>query len=105
MELDPDVCSVVMGYDPNFSFYKLAYIGNYLQNPGVKFVACNLDPADPVGGKLDPGAGALIAAVATMTGRQPDIVAGKPSPYMFDLLQDVDPSRTVIFGDRDDTDM
>ena len=94
-----------MGYDPSFSYYKLTVAGNYLQNPDVKFVACNLDPVDIVCGKLEPGAGAAVAAVIAMTGRQPDMVTGKPSPYMLELLQGVEPSRTVIFGDRDDTDM
>lgn len=46
MELDPDVRALVMGYDNSFSFYKLAYAGNYLSNPDVKFVACNQDLYD-----------------------------------------------------------
>ena len=44
---------------------------------GARFVATNLDPTYPIPGGLVPGAGALVAAVATAAGRRPE-VAGKP---------------------------
>ena len=45
---------------------------------GARFVATNLDATYPIPGGLLPGAGSLVAAVATASGREPE-VAGKPS--------------------------
>ncbi len=53
---------------------------------GARFVATNVDPTYPVAGGLLPGAGALVAAVATASGRAPE-VAGKPEPPMVALVR------------------
>ena len=45
---------------------------------GARFVATNLDATYPIPGGLLPGAGSIVAAVATASGRTPE-VAGKPA--------------------------
>ena len=54
-----------------------------------------------------PGAGAVAAAVETATGKAPEIYAGKPSAFLLELLRGngVDMARTLVVGDRLDTDV
>lgn len=55
-----------------------------------------------------PGAGALASAVATASGVEPAMYCGKPSAFMLNLLSEhgaVDLSRTLVVGDRLDTDI
>ena len=50
-----------------------------------------------------PGNGALVAAVATAAGREPE-VAGKPSPAMVALVLGACGANGVMVGDRPSTD-
>ena len=49
------------------------------------------------------GTGAMVAAVTTAAGRQP-VVLGKPSKFMFEIVQrrhpSIQPARTLMIGDR-----
>jgi HAD superfamily hydrolase (TIGR01450 family) len=72
---------------------------------GADFVATSRDPTYPMPEGPWPGAGAILAAVETATGRTAPIV-GKPEPQLFftaiDRLGD---GRTLVVGDRIDTDI
>lgn len=107
--LDPDVQAVVIGFDGKFSYYKLAKAACYLRYvPGCKFVATNRDSSYPDAYIFTPGGGSLVAALVTGSGREPDVVAGKPSESLLDLVQaatGLQRSRTVMVGDRLDTDI
>lgn len=109
LEIDPDIRAIVFGYDPSFSVYRLGIVANYLADPNVKFIVTNEDIYDSVGGRREPETGSLLASVCAITGRQPDIIGGKPNTAMFDILRAANPSikrsRTVIFGDRENTDL
>ena len=107
MDEEDDVGAVVVGSDSSFTFAKLAYASLQIQR-GAKFVATNPDAGDMLGPGLYPGAGAIVNAVATACGRQPEIYCGKPSSFMLDLLSEhtgIDLSRTLVIGDRLDTDV
>ena len=67
------------------------------------FVATNLDPTYPAADGLLPGAGSLVAAVATAGGRAPE-VAGKPEPAMAALVRARYGEPVVMIGDRPSTD-
>jgi phosphoglycolate/pyridoxal phosphate phosphatase family enzyme len=102
-----DVGAVVVGSDSSFTFAKLAYASLMIQR-GARFIATNPDAADLFGPGLYPGAGALVDAVAKASGKAPEIYAGKPSGFMLDLLSEhtgIDLSRTLVIGDRLDTDV
>ena len=71
---------------------------------GARFVATNNDPTYPVEDGLLPGAGALVAAIATASGRQPE-VAGKPHRPLRDLLRSRGITDAWVVGDRMDTDI
>lgn len=106
---DRRVGAVVVGADHGFTFGALAGAALCLHRlPGCLFIATNTDAFDVVGGNRLPGAGGLVAAVAAATGRRPDAVCGKPSADLARyLIQefDLDPHRTVVVGDRLDTDV
>lgn len=75
---------------------------------GARFVATNDDATFPTPSGPVPGAGAIVAAVATAAG-MPPVIAGKPHQPMADLTRTVigptfDPLRTVVVGDRPSTD-
>jgi len=70
---------------------------------GARFVATNMDATYPVPGGLIPGAGSIVAAVATATGVRPE-VAGKPEAPTVALVHDRLGSTGVVVGDRPSTD-
>jgi ribonucleotide monophosphatase NagD (HAD superfamily) len=95
---------------PSLSYFKLERAASYLRyaSPRVAFIATNRDVAYPDAHQLCPGGGALVAALEVGSGRSPDVVAGKPSPHLIQLVRSatgLDPTRTCMVGDRLDTDI
>ena len=106
LDIDPDCAAVIVGQDTSFTYAKLAYASLAIQR-GAKFVATNPDAGDDIGPGLMPGAGAIVAAVEKACGVAPEIYAGKPSAFLLELLKGnhVDMTRTLVVGDRLDTDI
>jgi len=106
--LDPEVKTVLVGFDEHFSYMKLNRAMQYLSNPDCLFVGTNTDTRLPLeGGKAVPGTGCLVRAVETAAQRQAQMV-GKPNRYMFDCVASqygLDSSRCMMVGDRLDTDI
>jgi HAD superfamily hydrolase (TIGR01450 family) len=71
---------------------------------GARFVATNNDPTYPVEDGFLPGAGSLVAAIATAAGVSPEI-AGKPHSPMRQLLRKRGIGAAWVIGDRIDTDI
>ena len=98
---------VVVGFDREFNYDKLAD-GLEALLAGAEFIATNLDATYPMpGGKLLPGGGSIVAALAAAAGREP-VVTGKPNPAgIRALLADAGagPEETLLIGDRPSTDM
>ena len=69
--------AVVVGFHREFDYDGARPRLGARCGPGARFVATNLDATYPVPGGLIPGAGSLVAAVATAAGSTPE-VAGKP---------------------------
>jgi len=98
--------AVAMGMDRGITFAKLR-AATLLIRGGVPFYATNPDRTFPTPEGLIPGAGALIAALATATDVEP-IVVGKPQPAMIELaLERLATPRddTFVVGDRLETDI
>jgi len=109
-ELDPTVSVVLAGLDTNINYTKYSKAFQYLtRNEGCRFIATNADstyPAGPGGGTL-PGAGAVWGPIEISTGIKPTAV-GKPNKPMMDAIlakQKINPAKTVMIGDRLDTDI
>src|SRR5438067_2185360 len=90
--------AVVVGFHRNFDYDGLDRASAVVR-AGGRFVATNLDATYPVPGGLIPGAGSLVAAVATAGGRSPE-VAGKPEPPMAGLIRERFGDAGVVVGDR-----
>uniref|UniRef100_A0A8C1G182 Pyridoxal (pyridoxine, vitamin B6) phosphatase n=1 Tax=Cyprinus carpio TaxID=7962 RepID=A0A8C1G182_CYPCA len=106
--LDPDVKAVLVGYDENFTFMKLAKACCYLRSPECLFLATDPDPWHPLrGGRVTPGSGSLTAALETASSRKATVI-GKPSRFMFECISSqfgLDPARSLMIGDRLETDV
>ncbi len=97
--------AVVQGYGPEVGWWHLAEAAVAL-NEGALWVVTNTDRSVPSERGPLPGNGALVAAVATATGRQPDAVVGKPYPTLFSSAAHRYPARRpLVIGDRLDTDI
>jgi len=94
--------AVVVGWHRTFDFERLRRASDAVRD-GARFVATNSDPTYPSADGLLPGAGALVAAVATASGRTPE-VAGKPEPPTVALVQARFGNDGVMVGDRPSTD-
>lgn len=105
---DPSIGAVVCGLDSKINYLKIAIAQAQLREPGVTFLATNIDSTFPANGRVLPGAGTVIKAVSTCSDREPDAVLGKPSKEMMDCIEarfQFDPKRAVMVGDRLNTDM
>ena len=94
--------AVVVGWHRSFDFDGLDRASSAVRD-GARFVATNADPTYPGAGHVLPGAGAIVAAVATASGRQPE-VAGKPEPPTAAMVKRRLGDRGVMVGDRPSTD-
>ena len=95
---------VIAGLDPDVSYRTLTAAAMAVRN-GARFIATNVDVTYPTPEGLWPGAGALVAAIAAASGKQPE-VAGKPEAPMRALLNErVAGDRVLVIGDRPETDL
>jgi HAD superfamily hydrolase (TIGR01450 family) len=94
--------AVVVGFHTNFDFAGLERASRAVRE-GARFVATNLDATYPVPGGLIPGAGSLVAAVATAAGATPE-VAGKPEAPTVGIIRERYGDTGVVVGDRPSTD-
>jgi len=88
---------------------KVMKAASYIQREGCHYVATNLDSFLPTkGDKRIPGTGSLVNFVTTAAQKDP-IVVGKPSTLSREILEathgSFNPERTVMVGDRLDTDI
>ncbi|WP_324668368.1 HAD-IIA family hydrolase [Geochorda subterranea] len=106
-----DVAAVVAGLDGRFDYAKLDAACQAIRR-GARFVGTNPDVTVPAeGGRLQPGCGSLLAAIAACSGVQP-VVVGKPHrPIMEMAIQRLaargvtTTQAIVVVGDRLDTDV
>uniref|UniRef100_A0A7I4YDF9 Haloacid dehalogenase hydrolase domain containing protein n=2 Tax=Haemonchus contortus TaxID=6289 RepID=A0A7I4YDF9_HAECO len=101
--------AVVASYDPHFSYPKIMKAVNYLQRDDVEFLVTDEDQTfpGPIPGVVLPGSGAISSCIRAVSGRIP-LVFGKPHKPMAEFLREkghIDPKKTVMFGDRLDTDI
>lgn len=97
---DGDV--VVVGITPEFDYVRLTNAMRAIQD-GARFIATNDDATFPDAEGLLPGNGALVAALATATGVDPEI-AGKPHGPITELVRDRLGPDGIVAGDRPETD-
>jgi 4-nitrophenyl phosphatase len=97
------VDAVVVGFHREFDWDRMRIASTAVRDGGARFIATNTDATYPTESGLVPGAGSIVAGVATAAGVAP-VVAGKPHAPMAELLVDRFGVDGVVVGDRADTD-
>lgn len=109
INLSETVKNVVVGLDFSFNFKKLSKAMIYINHKNCKYIATNTDATFPLAPNLlIPGAGAIVRSVSCGVGHGPDVLIGKPSKYMMEIIlrqYNLDPKTTMMVGDRLETDI
>ncbi len=101
------IAGVVVAFDRTLDYRKLNIAYQALMR-GAHFYATNADKACPMPGGFIPDAGATLAALAHITGREVEVLAGKPSPVIVEAALErlgLPPERCLMVGDRLETDI
>ena len=75
---------------------------------GMRYVATNPDRIFPAEDGPVPGTGMIIGALYWMTGREPDVIVGKPSKVIMEQALEIlnlDAKDVVVVGDQIDVDV
>ena len=103
---DEPIDAVVVGLDLEFTYPKLRRASDAVRH-GARYVATNADATLPHETGEQPGAGSIVAAISTASGKKP-VVIGKPQTMMMSrgvAQLGLTPPETVMVGDRLDTDI
>jgi glycerol-1-phosphatase len=102
---DERPAAVIQGFDPDCTWRDFAE-ASYAVRHGALWIATNPDLTMPTDRGIAPGNGSFVAAVATASGRTPDVVAGKPKPdIIFEAIRRSNAQTPIMVGDRLDTDI
>ena len=102
---DPDY--TVLGFDTTLTYEKLRVLCDFVRE-GRPYIATHPDINCPTEDGFMPDIGAIIALVAASTGRQPDVIIGKPHAPIVETITEItgfSPEEIVIVGDRLYTDI
>lgn len=104
--LDTTFDAVIVGLDPAVDYGRLAVAMRAILD-GARFIATNADSRYPTAAGFLPGAGSIVAALATAAGVTPEVI-GKPSPAMFRAILEasgVAAAEAVVIGDNPEADV
>lgn len=99
--------AVVAGIDLDLSYERLSVAAEAVRQ-GAYFAVTNRDPVFPTAGRLMAGAGSTVAALVEASGRQPDLVIGKPEPGLLReaaAVAGLPVEQAVVIGDGLRTDI
>jgi 4-nitrophenyl phosphatase len=99
--------AAVLGFDTTFTYEKLRRLCGYVR-AGLPYYATHPDFNCPTPQGPIPDIGATIAFVKASTGREPDLVIGKPNRLIVDMLAhklDLPVGSLTMVGDRLYTDI
>ncbi|WP_331233057.1 HAD-IIA family hydrolase [Natronorarus salvus] len=100
---------LVASIDREFSYDTLTESLVALSDEGTLFVGTDPDVTIPVGeNRVVPGSGAIVRAIAGVSGREPDRMMGKPSETTIEAVRaaiGVPLEDCLVIGDRLDTDL
>jgi HAD superfamily hydrolase (TIGR01450 family) len=105
--VDKDPQYLVLGFDTTLTYQKLWKLCDFVR-AGVPYIATHPDFNCPTEGGWMPDVGAMIAFVKAATGREPDLVVGKPNRLIVDaaaLKMKLPVSQLAMIGDRLYTDI
>jgi 4-nitrophenyl phosphatase len=105
VEQEPEF--VVLGFDQTLTYKKLWQLCDFVR-AGVPYIATHPDFNCPTETGFMPDVGAMIAFVKASTGREPDLVVGKPNRLIVDAAaakMNLKVSELAMIGDRLYTDI
>ncbi|MBK8047570.1 MAG: HAD-IIA family hydrolase [Anaerolineales bacterium] len=106
--IDPaGIDAVIVAFDRTLDYRKLNTAYQALRL-GARFYATNADKTCPMPGGAIPDAGGTLAALQHMTGRELELLAGKPSTLIMQVAQErlgLPAGRCMMVGDRLETDI
>ncbi len=97
----------VLGFDTTLTYEKLWKICDFVRE-GKPFIATHPDLNCPTGDGFMPDIGSMIALIATSTGKEPDVIVGKPNQPMTDAILEktgFQAKQLTMVGDRLYTDI
>lgn len=101
----PECQAVVLAYDTELTYEKLATSCLLLQRPEVHFYSTHPDLVCPSDKGPLPDTGSFVKLFEAATGRLPELVFGKPNTVVLStLLKRFKKSEMVMVGDRLNTD-
>ena len=99
--------AVVVGGDEGTCYPHLLRATRFILG-GARFIATNADGSYPAPEGPIPGAGAIVAAIEAASGKEPNVIVGKPNPHFFKLAiksLDTNSKQVVMVGDNPATDI
>jgi HAD superfamily hydrolase (TIGR01457 family) len=102
---DPDYA--VLGFDTTLTYAKISHFCRLVSN-GTPYIATHPDINCPVEDGFIPDIGSMMALIGASTGRQPDVIIGKPNRPIVDALAEklnLPVSALCMVGDRLYTDI
>lgn len=102
---DPEIA--VLGFDTTLTYAKIWKFCNYVR-AGLPYIATHADINCPTEDGYMPDIGSMISMIAASTGRQPDLVVGKPNPTIVEMVVQrtgVPTDQLAMVGDRLYTDI
>ena len=84
VEENPDL--VVLGFDTTLTYEKLWRLCDFVREK-IPYIATHHDLNCPIEGGYMPDIGAMIAFVEASTGREPDVIVGKPHRPMVEAIE------------------
>ncbi len=106
-ESDGDADVAVLGYDTSLTYEKLVRINRMLVQ-GKPYIVTHADDVCPAEGVYPPDAGSFIQLLKCSSGREPDVICGKPYTVMGECLTrllGVPAESVAMVGDRPYTDI
>lgn len=102
---EPDI--VVLGFDTTLNYEKISKAARFLSN-NVEYIATHPDVNCPVKGGYIPDTGSMIALFKASTGREPDLIMGKPNKQTVNYITkklSCKKQEIAFIGDRLETDI
>ncbi|MBO5395866.1 MAG: HAD-IIA family hydrolase [Clostridia bacterium] len=101
----PDI--VVIGFDTELTYEKLNNACNYIAQ-GAEYIVTHPDVNCPLKDGFMPDVGSYMALIKASTGREPDLIMGKPYAYTVDYVTNrigCKREEVAFVGDRLETDI
>jgi arabinose operon protein AraL len=99
--------AVIAAFDRTLDYRKLNTAYQALR-AGARYFATNGDSTCPMPGGAIPDAGATLAYLEHLTGRRPEVIAGKPYPLIMETARErlgLPAEQCMVIGDRLETDI